>query len=112
MFAANAILPHTLRASATVRALIVLHALQYMSRIPTCAFCYDRDADQLDLSYEDPKSFGGMHPSVISKVVVEWAVAVRCAVVWLVDLPEVNYWLVSIPLLPNPLHLLTKLLCL
>ncbi|PVF95444.1 hypothetical protein CPB86DRAFT_590323 [Serendipita vermifera] len=92
LFAANAILPHSIRASATARALIVLHALNYLSRVPTCAFCYDKNATQLDLTAEDPKAFGGAHPSVISKTVIEWSVGVRCAVAWLVDLPELNYW--------------------
>lgn len=93
LFASNAILPHHIRESATTRVLIVLHALYYLSKVPSCAVCGSRArGDQLDLSSEDQRAFAGVEEGIISRMVIEWSVAMRCAVAWLVDEPERNYW--------------------
>jgi hypothetical protein len=36
--------------------------------------------------------FTGVDDEMISKCVIEWAGAVRCAIAWLVDAPGPNYW--------------------
>lgn len=93
LFSANAILPHHIRESATTRVLVVLHALYYLSKVPSCNVCASRvRTDQLDLSCEDPRAFAGVDEGIVSRMVIEWSVAMRCAVAWLVDKPEGNYW--------------------
>ena len=93
LFAANAVLPHNIRESATTRVLIVLHALYYLSKVPSCAVCASTmKIDSLDLRTEDSRAFEGIDEGIVSRLVIEWSVAIRCAMAWLVDHPEPNYW--------------------
>ncbi|CCA73939.1 hypothetical protein PIIN_07892 [Serendipita indica DSM 11827] len=126
LFGENALLPTQIRTSATTRALIVLHALWYLSKVPSCALCMIKAHEEekaygqgpsskkrarttvmnrstgkatpfpafanLDLSQERKSDMGGVDKSLISKIVVDWSVAVRCAFVMLVDHPMKNYW--------------------
>jgi hypothetical protein len=91
LFAANAILPDPVRTSATKRNLIVLHALSYLSRITSCACCIEQQ-DMLDFRGESIRMFSCVDPLLISKCVVEWAGAMRCAMEWVIEHPEKNYW--------------------
>lgn len=102
LFAANAILPYHIRESATTRVLIVLHALYYLSKVPSCAVCLSKTrVDRLDLSLEDPRMFDGIDEAIVSRMVIEWSVAMRCAVAWLVDEPERNYWEIHTKHIPD-----------
>ena len=128
LFGENALLPTQIRTSATTRALIVLHALWYLSKVPSCALCMIKAHEEekmygqgpspkkrapnaimnrstgtatpypthanLDLSQERKPDMGGVDKNLISKIVVDWSVAVRCAIAMLVDQSPKNYWYV------------------
>ncbi|KAG8807875.1 hypothetical protein FRC17_004219 [Serendipita sp. 399] len=131
LFAENALLPESIRTSATARALIVLHAVYYYSKTPVCNLCFceagllkeqeraketttSEEETQggegeeegpkfaiLDLSKESKRSLGGVHESLVSRVVIDWAVAVRLSMAWLTDTPRGNYWEIHTKHIPD-----------
>ncbi|KAG8819376.1 hypothetical protein FRC18_012106 [Serendipita sp. 400] len=124
LFGENALLPDSIRTSATARSLIVLHAIYYMSKLPVCTLCAceeSRDSSTgtegtgagagaeevmppyavLDLRNETEVSFGGVSEAIISRVVIDWAVAIRIAIAWLTDTPRGNYWEIHTKHIPD-----------
>lgn len=92
LFLDNARVTDAVRHSATTRALVVLHALYYMTKLSGCALCFNPQSDMIDLSRENKRAFGGAEAFTISKLTIEWAGGIRCALAWLEDAPEGNYW--------------------